>query len=206
MFGRRSTSTGTQAEATSSEGPKPQGKGRPTPKRRDAEAARKAKTHAPKDKKQAKATLRAEQKREREAQLAAMRAGDERLYPLRDRGRARRIARNYVDGRRGAGEFFWPIVIVSLIGLLMPVRPVQATATWVLLGYYLLILTDTTILLTGLNRLLKREVPDDSTRKGTLPYAFGRSLQSRKRRMPVVKVSVGWSRQAMRGDTDPLKP
>lgn len=146
--------------------------------------------------------MRGERVREREEQQAAMKAGDERAFPVRDRGPARKIARNYVDGRRGAGEFFWPAVIVALALLLLP--PTQAFATWFLLGFYLLIVTDTAIMLTGLNRLARRAVPDSAERKGALPYAFGRSIQSRKRRMPPSTVSMGWSRKALKGDVDPL--
>jgi hypothetical protein len=202
MFGRRATTPEVTAEVV--DATKPQGKGRPTPKRRDAEAARKAKVVPPKDKKQAKERLRSENKRERDEQLAGLRAGDERLYPLRDRGKARKIARNVVDGRRGAGEFFWPVVIGALIFLLLPVPPIQRSATWLLLGYYVIIVTDTAVMLLGLNRLLKRAAADDPARKGTLPYAFGRSLQSRKRRLPVSKVSVGFTRKALKGQVDPL--
>lgn len=208
MFGRRSSSPDSDAEQVSapveaSSGKTP-GKGRPTPKRRDAEAARRASRTAPKDKKQARERLRSESRREREEQIAAMKAGDERLYPMRDRGVPRKIARNVVDGRRGAGEFFWPVVIACLVLLLVPFAPTRGIATWLLLGYYVLILVDTARLLLGLNRLLKRTVPDDPSLKGTLPYAFGRSLQSRKRRMPAIKVPIGWTRKAMRGDVDPV--
>ena len=202
MFGRRATTPEVPPGVV--DATKPQGKGRPTPKRRDAEAARKAKVVAPNDKKQAKQRLRSENKREREEQLAALRAGDERQYPLRDRGKARKIARNVVDGRRGAGEFFWPVVIGALIFLLLPIPRIQSFATWLLLGYYVVIVTDTAVMLLGLNRLLKRTAADDPARKGALPYAFGRSLQSRKRRLPVIKVPVGFTRKALKGQVDPL--
>ena len=200
MFGRRSTSSDPVVETPE----KPQGKGHPTPKRRDAEAARRQRSGPPRDKKEARARLRAERAREREEQQAALKSGDERAFPLRDQGPARKIARNYVDGRRGAGEFFWPAVIVALVLLLLPLPKIQAFATWFLLGYYLLIVTDTIIMLTGLSRLLRRETPDTVDRRGTLPYAFGRSIQSRKRRMPPPSVPMGWSRKALKGEIDPL--
>ncbi len=185
---------------------KPQGKGHPTPKRRDAEAARRQRTAPPKDRKEARARERAERTREREEQTAAIKAGDERRFPARDQGPSRKIARRYVDGRRGAGEFFWPAVIIALILLVFPVEEVKAFAMWFLLGYYLLIIVDTVIALTGLSRVLKREVPDKVDRRGTLPYAFQRSIQSRKRRMPPPTVAVGWSRKALKGEVDPLAP
>ena len=183
---------------------KPQGKGHPTPKRRDAEAARRQRTAPPKDRKEARARERAERSRERAEQTAAIKAGDERRFPARDQGPTRKIARNFIDGRRGAGEFFWPAVIVALVFLVIPIEAVKAFAMWFLLGYYLLIIIDSVIALTGLNRLLRREVPDKADRRGTLPYAFQRSIQSRKRRMPPPTVSVGWSRKALKGEVDPL--
>lgn len=133
-----------------------------------------------------------------------MRSGDERNYPSNHQGPSRKIARGYVDGRRGAGEYFWPVVIVALVFLLLPIPRIQTFATWFLLGYYLLIVTDTVIMLSGLSRLLKREVPDKVQRTGTMPYAFGRSIQARKRRMPPPTVPMGWSRKAMKGEVDPL--
>jgi hypothetical protein len=209
VFGRRSSSSATDADqvidpdATATSG-KTAGKGRPTPKRRDAEAARKANRTPPKDKKQARERMRTEQRRERAEQLAALKSGDERLYPMRDRGPARTVARNVVDGRHGAGEFFWPVVIGCLVLLLIPFPPTRGVATWLLLAYYLVIVVDTALLLVRLSRLLKRVAPDDPSRKGTLPYAFGRSLQSRKRRLPAIQVPIGWTRKVMRGQLDPL--
>jgi hypothetical protein len=185
---------------------KPQGKGHPTPKRRDAEAARRQRTAPPKDRKEARARERAERTREREEQTAAIKAGDERRFPARDQGPARKIARRYIDGRRGAGEFFWPAVIVALLFLVVPNEAVKAFAMWFLLGYYLLIIIDSFVALTGLNRVLQRTVPDKGDRRGTLPYAFQRSIQSRKRRMPPPTVAVGWSRKARKAEVDPLAP
>lgn len=208
MFGRRSApassgSGATQVGAEDASGaPSTVGKGRPTPKRREAEAARRARSTPPKDRKQARQRLRGEQRRERDEQTAALRAGDERLYPARDRGPARRVARNYVDGRRGFGELFWPVVIAAVVMLLLP--RIQSVATLVLLTFYVLIIGDSAIMLLGLNRLLSRVAPNDPARKGTLPYAFARSLQRRKRRLPVVKAPIGWSRRARGGEVDPL--
>jgi hypothetical protein len=208
VFGRRSSSAASdEARAALPDATSPgktAGKGRPTPKRREAEAARKATRTPPKGKKEARERMRSESRREREAQLAALKSGDERLYPMRDRGPSRKVARNVVDGRRGAGEFFWPVVIACLVLLLVPFGPTRGVATWLLLAYYVVILVDTGLLLYGLSRLLKRATPDDPARKGTLPYAFGRSLQSRKRRLPAVQVQVGWTRKVMRGQLDPL--
>lgn len=213
MFGRKSSRAelaanedAAKSQTTAPEGSSQQGKGRPTPKRRDAVAARKTKTAPPKDKREARQRLRDESKRERSEQLAALRAGDERAYPARDHGLARRIARNYVDGRRCAGEFFWPIVIGSLILIVVPVPRIQAFATFILLGFYVVIISDTALMLSGLNNVLRTAAADDPNRKGTLPYAFSRSLQNRKRRLPPVKAPMGWARGARKGTIDLTTP
>ncbi|MDH4159966.1 MAG: DUF3043 domain-containing protein [Actinomycetota bacterium] len=180
-----------------------QAKGRPTPKRRDAEAARRAKP--PQGRKEARARMREEKAKERAELMVALREGDERRYPARDRGPARHIARNWVDGRRGVGDYFWPAVIAAIIMIVLPVPQVQAWSSVLLIGFYVVLMTDTAWSLTGLSKVLKDKVPEQAHRKGALPYAFGRSLQSRKRRLPAVQVERGWTKQARRGQIDPLK-
>jgi hypothetical protein len=181
-----------------------QAKGRPTPKRRDAEAARRTKAVPPKDRKEAKARMREEKAKERAELMTALRAGDERRYPVRDRGPARRIARNWVDGRRNVGDFFWPAVIAAIVLIVLPIPSVQSLSSFLLVGFYLILMADTAWSLVGLTKVLKEKVPDPLLRKGTLPYAFGRSLQSRKRRLPVCMVERGWTRAVRTGQLDPL--
>jgi len=182
-----------------------QAKGRPTPKRRDAEAARRHKSGPPQGKKEARARMREEKAKERAELMVALREGDERRYPPRDRGPARHIARNWVDGRRGVGDYFWPAVIAAIVMIVLPIPTIQAYSSLLLIGFYVVLMADTAWSLTGLNRVLKDKVPEQGQRKGALPYAFGRSLQSRKRRLPAVQVDRGWTRQVRRGEIDPLK-
>lgn len=201
VFGRSKTSPDPEpAPATA----KTQGKGRPTPKRREAEAARKTLGAPPKDRKQAKARMREERAKERQRTQAAMRSGDERHYPARDRGKARHIARNWVDGRRNVGEFFWPLVITALVFLLLPLGPLQAVSTILLLGFYAVVMADTAWSLLGLRRLLIQTLADPAERRGAMPYAFGRSLQSRKRRLPVPQVERGWTKKVKTGEVKAL--
>jgi hypothetical protein len=176
------------------------GKGRPTPKRRDAESARKQKVAPPRDKKEARGRLKAERAKERQQTMEAMRSGDERSYPARDQGKARHLARNWIDGRRNVGEVFWPVVITALVLLFMPVPALRQLSTLVLLGFYVIITVDTGLSLLGLRRAVQREVTEPGQRRGTLAYAFGRSLQSRKRRLPAPQVERGWTKQYLRGE------
>jgi hypothetical protein len=181
----------------------PQGKGRPTPKRREAEAARKNKAAPPKDRKAARLRMREERMKERRQVNEALQTGDERHYPMRDRGKARRLARNWIDGRRNIGEFFWPIVIVALVFLIAPIAQLQAGSTVLLLGFYVLVMADTAWSLLGLRQTLQKYIPDAADRRGVLPYAFGRSLQSRRRRKPITQVERGWTGQLRRGEVSP---
>lgn len=183
--------------------PPTQGKGRPTPKRREAEAARKNQTVPPKDRKEAKRRMREERMKERQRVSEALKSGDERHYPPRDRGKGRALARNWIDGRRNIGEFFWPLVITALVFLIVPIPQLQAASTVLLLGFYVLIMGDTAWSLLGLRQALHKYMPEPGDRRGVLPYAFGRSLQSRKRRMPAPQVERGWTRQLRRGEVSP---
>jgi len=177
---------------------KQSGKCRPTPKRREAEAARKNKAAPPKDRKQAKQRMREEKAKERARTAAALRAGDERHYPVRDQGKARHIARNWVDGRRNVGELFWPLVITALIFLLVPVQQLQALSTVLLLGFYFFVMGDTAWSLLGLRGYCWRcqpprriaGVPAGASERATAAAA------ARARRAPAQASARGsrWSR------------
>jgi len=200
----RRSSAADPATDSSDAAAKQSGKGRPTPKRREAEAARKNKAAPPKDRKQAKQRMREEKAKERARTAAALRAGDERHYPVRDQGKARHIARNWVDGRRNVGELFWPLVITALIFLLVPVAQLQSLSTVLLIGFYFFVMGDTAWSLLGLRRVLQQQLPDSADRRGAMPYAFGRSLQSRKRRLPSPQVERGWTKQLREGTVQAL--
>jgi len=103
-------------------------------------------------------------------------------------------------GRRNVGEIFWPLVITALVLLVVPVPRLQQMSTVLLLGFYAFVVTDTAWSLFGLRRVLQEYVPDSGERRGALPYAFGRSLQSRKRRRPSPIVERGWTKQLRRGE------
>src|SRR3954469_21934818 len=92
------------------ETPAPAGKGRPTPKRSDARKRRRLAT--PTNRKEA-AKLRRERLREqRSMQRQALQTGDERHLPARDAGPAKKLARDYVDGRFTMGQVFFGMIIL----------------------------------------------------------------------------------------------
>lgn len=208
MFSRKNDSAAPDATPTANadQSDADTRKGRPTPKRKESEAARRQKMAPPKGRREAKARMKSEKAKERQKTMEALRGGDERLYPPRDQGKGRHLARNWVDGRRNVGELFWPVVIAALVLLFLPITALQQGSTVVLLGFYVLITVDTGLSLLGLRRALAREVPDASARRGALAYGFGRSIQSRKRRLPVPKVERGWTRQYTRGEVKAFTP
>ena len=138
MFGRKNDSASTDpARARQGDGAAAtSGKGRPTPKRKESEAARRQNMSPPKDRREAKSRMKAEKAKERQRTTDALRGGDERHYPARDQGKARHLARNWIDGRRNIGELFWPVVIAALVLLFLPIPPLQQGSTVVLLGFY----------------------------------------------------------------------
>ena len=105
------------------------GKGRPTPKRRDAEASRPRRSLAPAVKKADRKALKAQQRKKREELRGAYMRGEERALPTRDKGPARKFARNYVDSRYSVAEFFMPLLMVVLLLSIIPSQGVKVLAT-----------------------------------------------------------------------------
>ena len=88
-----------------------EGKGRPTPTRREAEAKRPRRSLAPAVNKGDRKALKAQQRKKREELRGAYMRGEERALPTRDKGPARKFARNYVDARYSVAEFFMPLPV-----------------------------------------------------------------------------------------------
>ncbi|MHB1614802.1 MAG: DUF3043 domain-containing protein [Actinomycetes bacterium] len=157
----------------------PEGKGRPTPKRREAEAARKAGAKVPTDRKEAARARRARVADERRHQREAMITGDERYLPVRDKGPVRKFARDYVDVRISAAEFFLPIALLVIV-LSSTLRALVNVVYPILL---LVIVLDSIWLSWRLRAELARRFPQQN-RRGATTYAIMRSLQFRRLRMP----------------------
>ncbi len=167
------------------------GKGRPTPSRKQAEAQRKQTLKVPTDPKEAKKAAKKRAAAERAAARAALASGDERALPARDAGPVRAFVRDFVDGRWAAAELFLPMAVVVLVLGFLPATRLQALASslWLILTIFMII--DTVLLLTKLNRELRRRWPDKADRKGARFYATMRVLQLRKLRLPPPKVRPG---------------
>lgn len=166
------------------------GKGRPTPTRKEAEAAARARARVPRSRKEQAAAQRATRGDTSRKMREAMKTGDDRYLPSRDRGPVRRFIRDFVDSRFSFIELMVPLLIVSMV-LSYTGRPgmIQLGNT-VLFTTILVIIVDIVMLRFRLRRELARRFPSEST-KGATTYAAMRSLQMKFLRLPKAQVKIG---------------
>ena len=177
---------------------KPGGKGRPTPNRKEAEAAARARARVPRDKREL-----ARQQREYRAESSrkirqGMKAGDEKYFLPRDKGRVRRFIRDYVDARFSIVEMVIPLMIIGLVLGYTGQSALLQASSMVLLATVLFVITDMFVLRFRLRRELRRRFPDESL-KGTTYYALTRAMQMKFMRLPKARVKIG---QALPEDYD----
>ncbi|HJY24188.1 MAG TPA: DUF3043 domain-containing protein [Actinomycetes bacterium] len=189
LLRRRSSSSETATPTDVGETPEV-GKGRPTPKRRDAEHQRRQAVRAPKDRKEAYRRTRERARQERMASRQALLTGEEKNLPARDRGPVRRLARNYVDSRRSAAEFFLPVALVVLLATFVRNEVVYSIGILLWLVLLAVVIVDSFILARGLRKTVEQRFPDEQT-KGTTAYALLRSMQLRRLRLPKPQVKPG---------------
>lgn len=190
MFGRSKDSTAQAADPAGTAAPKIGGKGRPTPKRREVERGRRRAVAAPRDRKEAYKKLRERRREERGMTMQALRSGDEKHLPPRDRGPVRRYARDMVDARRSMAEFFLPAALVILLLTLTGTPMLELIGSTLWMALVILIIVDSVILGVRLKRGLRRAHPDENTR-GAVTYALMRSMQIRRFRLPPPRVKPG---------------
>ncbi|MFT4264786.1 MAG: DUF3043 domain-containing protein [Nocardioides sp.] len=194
MFGRKSATPSTTGSAETSIMPTQAGptagKGRPTPSRKEAEAARLAKVRKPRTRKEAAAAERARRYESSSKMREAMRTGDDRYLPARDKGPVRRFVRDFVDSKFTIAELVLPLLVVTLVlgwsgstklavfaNLFMTLLLVVTAGNLAILGF-------------GLRRELRRRWPD-LNRRGLTYYALVRTLQLRILRMPKPQARIG---------------
>ncbi|CAA9382696.1 MAG: CblZ, a non-orthologous displasment for Alpha-ribazole-5'-phosphate phosphatase [uncultured Nocardioides sp.] len=189
MFRRRESAPEIQASpAEVSE--RPGAKGRPTPTRKEAEAAARARAKVPRTRKEQMAAQRAARGESSARMREAMKTGDERYLPPRDRGPVRRFIRDFVDSRLTLIELMVPILIISMVlGYSGNATAARASNT-LLLATLVMIVIDALLLRSRLRRELARRFPDES-RKGTTLYAVMRSMQMRFMRLPKAQTRIG---------------
>jgi len=182
----------TPAPAPAPEEKPTQGKGRPTPKRREAEA-RNQRPLVPTDRKAAKAEMRRRRNELYAKQQEAMRTGDERYLPPRDKGPVRRWVRNYVDARFSPSEWFLPLAMASIVLLffasIVPDVAIGAMLVmYVAFGISLAFAIGYSIII---KRKLRARFDEDEIPRFTGIYAFSRLFQPRFLRAPKPQVKRG---------------
>ncbi|MFV2196135.1 DUF3043 domain-containing protein [Nocardiopsis sp. LOL_012] len=209
MFRRRSTSAAADspssesashesAEATQPKGYTPK-KGVPTPKRRESEPDLRRPHKVPENRKEAYRAYRERLERQggkggrgaTARRMPGVPQGEEKYFRQADLGEARAYARDFVDSRRSASEFFLPfsILIVVLLFVEMPLFQIGV-------AYVLWPLMMVTILVEGffVGRTVKRRAaeyfPDDPMVRGVGMYAAMRQLQFRRLRLPKPRIRV----------------
>ena len=186
----------TKPESASSQQPETdaaaasQKKGRPTPSRRDAEAANKAKAKVPRTRKEQAAARRLARGESSAKMREAMRTGDDRYLPARDRGPVRRFIRDFVDSSFWILELMLPILVVLLIFGYSGSAALAAYANVAMPALILLILVETFRMRRRLRKEMTRRFPDQS-QKGATFYAVMRALQVRPFRQPKPQVKMG---------------
>lgn len=175
------------------------GKGRPTPSRREQEqrnrrplvgAGAVGPNATKEERKAARKARRAELNAERSKQRQAMFTGDERHLPPRDRGPARRWARDYVDARRGLGEYFLLFAFVALGMSLIRSPQAQILSTAFLWAVMASVAVESYVVRRRIDREVRERFGDDKV-AGAATYGMLRGLQLRRTRLPRPQVSRG---------------
>lgn len=164
----------------------PNAKGKPTPSRKQAEAARKQVMKPPLSRKDQQRRQREARKQIRERQQDALRSGEEKYLPLRDRGPVKRFARDYVDRRRLLAEYLLPILVLTLILTWLP-QPWSSIGFYGWVGATFVTVVELFFLVRGLKKELARRFPGQST-KGITMYTLLRTTQMRRLRLPAAQI------------------
>jgi Protein of unknown function (DUF3043) len=178
-------------------------KGRPTPKRSAAEANRyrtvtgsttsgRNRPSATDPGRKLTPEEKAKARADRTTQLQAMRRGEEWALGPRDRGPAKKLARDYVDAHRRPMEFYMYALIVLVIALFAG-KSDSALASYMqifLLVIIVVIAVDGYLLRRSILRVVHERLPNESTR-GLAFYAIMRALQLRRFRTPAPRLKPG---------------
>jgi hypothetical protein len=168
------------------------GKGRPTPKRHEAQGRRPGPPPPPPTtRKEAYKRLREQQSSTRAQNRRAMLAGDENHLPARDRGPVRKLVRDLVDSRRNVGGLFLAVAGVALIGTVVPNLAVRAYATFLLFGFFLVLVVDSVVLGRKISRTVADRFPQEKRSRGVVWYGISRATMVRRWRFPKPEVPVG---------------
>ena len=169
------------------------GKGRPTPKRSEAQGRRQGPPPPPPTtRKEAYKRMREQQAARRAETRQGAARGDDAYLPARDRGPVRKLVRDVVDSRRNVGSFFLAIAAVALIGTVVPSLVVRNYASFLLFGFFLLLIVDSVVLSRKIKRTVAQRFPDGTQKtRGVVWYGITRATMIRKWRLPKPEVPLG---------------
>lgn len=167
------------------------GKGRPTPKRRDAQGRRPGPVPPPpRTRREAYRRLRDKNAGRRVEVREAMKSGDDRYLPPRDKGPVKALVRDIVDSRRNIGSSFILVAVIVLATYAIPDTVIRTWAMSLWLVAFLFIIVDSFVLSARIRRLVRERFPDDKTR-GLVWYGVQRSTMIRRWRMPAARLRPG---------------
>jgi hypothetical protein len=178
------------APAPHSEPEKVGGKGRPTPSRKEAEAAARARAKVPRTRKEQMKAQRAARSESSQKVRQAMKSGDERYLPPRDKGPVRRFIRDFVDSRFSFIELMIPVLIITMVLGYSGNAYLASIGNTLLIVMVFMVIMDMVFLRLRLRRQLDRRFPDEP-RKGTTYYAVMRAMQMKFMRLPKAQVKIG---------------
>jgi hypothetical protein len=158
----------------------------PTPTRKEAEAARKKALKPPMTRKEQVQRDREARKQIRTRQQEALRSGEEKYLPLRDRGPIKRFARDYVDRRRLVAEYLLPILLLTFIMTMFP-PPTASIGMVFWLAATAATVIEEIVVIRGLRKELAKRFPGKPTR-GVALYTILRTTQLRRFRLPAPQV------------------
>jgi Protein of unknown function (DUF3043) len=182
-------------------------KGRPTPKRSAAEASRyrtitgsttsgRGPVKAPDPRRKLtpdeKAKARQERGEQRNKQLQAMRRGEDWALGPRDRGPAKKLARDYVDAHRRPMEYYMYALILLIVALFAgrSSSGINAYMQYFLIAIIAVIAVDAYLLRRSVIKVVSERLPKESTR-GLGFYVIMRGLQLRRFRTPAPQLKPG---------------
>ena len=117
--------------------------------------------------------------------------GDDAYLPARDRGPVRKLVRDVVDSRRNVGSFFLAIAGVALIGTIVPSLVVRNYASFLLFGFFLLLIVDSVVLGRKIKRRVADRFPEQQKTRGLIWYGISRATMIRRWRFPKPEVPLG---------------
>jgi hypothetical protein len=168
------------------------GKGRPTPKRSEAQGRRPGPPPPPPTtRKEAYKRMREQQATRRAESRQGAARGDDAYLPARDRGPVRKLVRDIVDARRNVGSFFLAIAGVALIGTVVPSLVVRNYASFLLFGFFLLMIVDSVILSRRIKKKVGERFPETAKTRGLVWYGISRATMIRRWRFPKPDVPLG---------------